>query len=275
MQFARRGVLSRRDLGHHPPVTARAGRQAFPLRVRPPLRVPGVAAVLALAGCERATGPAPPPIRAPLADVFETEAVLELGEDAQDSIASRGEVVWSAFRLPFVPRERSYWRSFVRFPFAVAGDSVYVASSLRYPVVILCAAGDSIGEIGEPSASYQPFPVLEPGSLAPGSYPTQLPRLLGGSNTLSRISVLGSRLVLTHGLFRQPNPSDAFTTFGSYHASLDVYDRHTGTKLYEDILLPEGSRVLGGGRYLYLLQDRGFPPWRITKLRFRDTPPNG
>ncbi|WP_420635739.1 hypothetical protein [Candidatus Palauibacter sp.] len=109
------------------------------------------------------------------------------------------EVAWSAFRLPFVPRERSYWRSFVWFPFAVAGDSIYVASSFRYPVVILSAAGDSIGEIGAPSAAYRPFPVLEPGSLSPGRYAEQLPRLFGGSNTLTRISVLGSRLVLTHG----------------------------------------------------------------------------
>lgn len=188
---------------------------------------------------------------------------------------SGSEVVWSAFRLPFVPRERSYWLSFIWFPFAAAGDSVYVASSLRYPVVILSAAGDSIGEIGAPSASYKPFPVLEPGSLAPGSYPTQLPRLLGGSNTLSRISVLGSRLVLTHGIFRQPTTSDAFAAFGSYHASLDVYDRHTGAKLFEDIPLAEGLRVLGAGRYLYVLEDHGFPPWRIRKLRFREKPPDG
>ena len=31
---------------------------------------------------------------------------------------------------------------------------------------------------------------------------------------------------------------------GRLYTSL-VNDRHTGTKLYEDVLLPEGSRVLG------------------------------
>ena len=382
-------------------MTALAGCLEFPLRAPTPLGVLGVVTILAVAGCERAPGAAPPPVRATLAEVFATEAVLELGEDPQDSISSPGvfaerpeggflladehlprvrsydehgrleaafgrfgqgpfefrgisgvtvtssgrvvvfdssqdrltyltrdlmpdtmvripgvaregaslgedlllrvtltaerpvgiarfvdrprlfhrlagsEVVWSAFRLPFVPGERSYWNSWVWFPFAVAGDSIYVASSLRYPVVILSAAGDSIGEIGAPSASYRPFPVLEPGSLTPGRYAEQLPRLFGGSNTLTRISVLGSRLVLTHGVFRYPRASDAFTTFGSYHASLDIYDRHTGTKLYEDIPLPEGSRVLGGGRYLYVLEDDGFPPWRITKLKFRETRPEG
>ena len=185
------------------------------------------------------------------------------------------EVAWSAYDMPFVPVERSYWTSFVRYPFAVAGDSIYLGFSLRYPVTIFSAAGDSIGEIGVPSATYRPFPVLEPGSLAPGRYAEQVPRLLGGSSVISHVAVLGSRLVLTHGVFRYPSASDAFTAFGSYHASLDIYDRHTGTKLYEDVPLPEGSRVLGGGRYLYVLEDDGFPPWRITKLSFRETPPEG
>lgn len=364
-------------------------------------RVACIAAVLSVAGCERAPDGAPPPVRATLAEAFTTAAVVELGEAPQDSISSPGvfaerpgggflladehlprlrsydeegrleaafgrfgegpfefrgirgvtvtssgrvvvfdprqagltyltpdlrpdtmvripgaasrgaalgedllvemtltserpvgisrfvdqprlfhrlagtEVVWSAFRFPFVPRDRPYWRSFIWFPFAAAGDAIYVASSLRYPVTVLNAAGDSVGEIGAPSASYRPFPVLERGALTPGSYATQLPRLLGGSHTLSRISVLGSRLVITHGLFRQPRASEAFSAFGSYHSSLDVYDRHTGIKLYEDIPLPEDSRVLGGGRYLYILQDRGFPPWRIMKLSLRDPPPDG
>ena len=43
------------------------------------------------------------------------------------------------------------------------------------------------------------------------------------------------------------------------HFSLEVYDRHTGAKLYGDVPLPAGSRVLGGGQFLYLLMDRDFP----------------
>ena len=184
-------------------------------------------------------------------------------------------VAWSAYPLPFVPAERPYWRSFVEFPFAVAGDSIFVASSLEYPVTILNASGDSVGELGAPSGTYKPFPILESGALSPGAYATQLPELLGGSNTISHLAVVGSRLVLTHGRFGYPSSSNSVSAFGAYHASLDIYDRHTGLKLYEDIPLPEGSRVLGGGRFLYVLQDRGFPPWRISKLSFREPPPDG
>ncbi|WP_420462645.1 hypothetical protein [Candidatus Palauibacter sp.] len=46
--------------------------------------------VLAVAGCERVPAVAPPPVRAILAEVFATAAVLELGEDPQDSISSPG-----------------------------------------------------------------------------------------------------------------------------------------------------------------------------------------
>ena len=173
-------------------------------------------------------------------------------------------VVWSAHSLPFVPAERPYWMSIIAFPFAVAGDSIYVASSLRYPVAILNAEGDSVGKIGTPSAAFKPVPVFEPGGLGPGQYGTQGSNPLAGYNRISRIDAVGSHLVLTHGRYDR----DRFLR--SRHSTLDIYDRHMGVKLYEDVPLPERSRILGGGRYLYMLLDTDFPPWRVAKLRFRD-----
>ena len=72
-------------------------------------------------------------------------------------------------------------------------------------------------------------------------------------------------VLLLHGCAEAEGP--AATPFRVLHTSLEIYDRHAGTKLYEDVPLPDGSRVLGGGRFLYLLLDRDFPPWRIAKLR--------
>lgn len=62
-------------------------------------------------------------------------------------------------------------------------------------------------------------------------------------------------------------PSPGLTP--SSPATVDIYDRQAGVKLYEDIPLPERSRILGGGRYLYMLLDTDFPPWRVAKLQFR------
>ena len=180
------------------------------------------------------------------------------------------EVVWSSYTWPFLPAERPYWNSIARFSFDVAGDSIYMAFSLRYPVAILHATGDSIGEFGVPPPTFEPVPVFESGAFGPGGYGTQIPELLGGRSTISHIAVVGSYLAVVHGRFRSPRSGGAF---GAYHASLDIYDRDTGRKLYEGVPLPENSRVLGGGRHLYLLQDTRFPPWRIVRLSLREESP--
>ena len=122
-----------------------------------------------------------------------------------------------------------------------------------------------MGTVGTPSASFRPLPVLELGALANlADYGTTLPELLASSDVIDRIDVVGTHLVLTRARFDHERP---FPPFGALHSHLDIYDRHTGVKLYEDIPLPAGSKVLGGGRFLYLLLNKDFPPWRIAKLR--------
>ena len=53
--------------------------------------------------------------------------------------------------------------------------------------------------------------------------------------------------------------------FEQLDVSVEAYDRHTGQKHFENVRLPEGSKVLGGGRYLYVLLNPHIPPWRIAK----------
>ncbi len=176
------------------------------------------------------------------------------------------ELVWSSYALPFSLSERPYWGSFARFPVAVSGDSTYVMSGLEYPVTIFDGAGETVGTFGAPSASFRPIPVLERGALADlGSLGTTLGELLASFDVIDRIDAVGPHhLVLTRARY---NPERPMPPFELLHPSLEVYDRHTGTKLYEDVPLPDGSRVLGGGRFLYLLLNMHSPPWRIAKLR--------
>lgn len=81
---------------------------------------------------------------------------------------------------------------------------------------------------------------------------------------IARIDAVDSHLILTHGQY------DSARFLRSRHSTVDIYDRHEGVKLYEGVPLPERSRILGGGRYLYMLLDTDFPPWRVAKLQFRD-----
>lgn len=175
------------------------------------------------------------------------------------------ELVWSSYELPFSDFERPYWSSFTGFPLAVGGDSTFVTSGLRYPITIIDGAGETVGTIGTPSASFRPIPVFELGMLADlGSYATTLGELLSTFDVIDRVDAVGSHLVVTRGRY---NPERPMPPREVLHTLLEVYDRHTGTKLYEDVPLPGGSRVLGGGRFLYLLLDMHSPPWRIAKLR--------
>ena len=176
------------------------------------------------------------------------------------------ELVWSSYALPFSLSERPYWGSFARFPVAVSGDSTYVMSGLEYPVTIFDGAGETVGTFGAaPSASFRPIPVLERGALANlGSLGTTLGELLASFDVIDRIDAVGPYLVLTRARY---NPERPMPPFELLHTSLKVYDRHTGTKLYEDVPLPDESRVLGGGRFLHLLLNMHSPPWRIAKLR--------
>ena len=177
------------------------------------------------------------------------------------------EVVWSTYELPFSLSEGPYWSSFARYPVAVSGDSTFAISGLRYPVTVIDGAGETVGTFGAPSASFRPIPVLERGALANlGSYGTTLAELLASFDVIDRIDAVGSRLVLTLAQFDHERPLPPFQVV---HSSLEVYDRHNGTKIYEDVPLPHGSKVLGGGRFLYLLLDKDSPPWRVAKLRLR------
>lgn len=175
------------------------------------------------------------------------------------------ELVWSSYELPFSPSERPYWGAFSNFPVAVSGDSIFVMSGVRYPITVIDGAGETVGTFGTPSASFRPIDVLESGMLANlGSYGTTLPALLASFDIIHRMDAVGPHLIVTRA---RHNPERALPPFEIVHTSLEVYDRHSGVKLYEDVPLPDGSRVLGGGRFLYLLLDEHFPPWRIAKLR--------
>ena len=169
---------------------------------------------------------------------------------------------WSSYPTPYDPEERPYWTSLDGVRFAVAGDSVYAAMSITYPVTVLDAAtGDSLGVLGTPAASFKPLPVFTYGQFAdPSTYGTTLAEVLAETIRIDRVDVVSDYLILTLGPFKAP------TSRRVVHTHLEVYNRHTGTKLYEDVPLPEGTSVLGGGQYLYLLLDRDFPPWRIARM---------
>ena len=177
-----------------------------------------------------------------------------------------GGVAWSSWTTPIFGKP--YWSAFGDVVGAVAGDSIFAMAMLLYPATILNGAGDSVGTIGTPSLSFRRVPEIEPGAFAttsPGGQDAS--DVLGTFDLVPRIDVVaGDYLIFTVG---ELDETKAFFPFRVLHTRLEVYDRHTGTKLFEDVPLPDGVKVLGGGRYLYVLQNPDIPPWRIAKYRLR------
>ncbi|MCY3612426.1 MAG: hypothetical protein OXH51_12925 [Gemmatimonadetes bacterium] len=177
-----------------------------------------------------------------------------------------GSVVWTSWTTPIFGMP--YWHGFGDVTGAVAGDSIFAMAELLYPATILNGAGDSVGVIGTPSPSFRRVPVIEAGAYSTTSPGGQdFSDLLGTFDLVRRIDVVaGDYLVFTVGQLDETKP---FFPFRTLHTRLEVYDRHAGTKLYDDVLLSGGVKVLGGGRYLYVLQNPDIPPWRIAKYRLR------
>jgi len=179
-----------------------------------------------------------------------------------------GAVAWSSWNT--LAASKPYWNGLGRAFAVVAGDSVYAMAGLLYPVTVLNGAGDSVGVIGTPSPGFRRVPELEPGALAftSGQGPAAqtgnpIKELIESFDLVTSMDIVGGdNLVLTVGKL---DPARPWFPFRPLDISVEAYDRHTGTKLFENVPLPEGSKVLGGGSYLYVLLNPDIPPWRIAK----------
>ena len=174
-----------------------------------------------------------------------------------------GQVMWSRWKPPAF--DKPYWGSLADMPAAVAGDSIFLMVSMLYPATILNGAGDSVGTIGVPSPSFRRSPELPMGYFATEQAGPKMVRWLASFDDVPRIDVVGDDyLVFTIGHNDETKPNPPFRIL---HTRVEAYDRHSGAKLFEDVELPQGAKVLGGGRYLYVLLNPDFPPWRIAKYR--------
>ena len=202
-----------------------------------------------------------------------TEGNLRLTGEQEGNFhrLANGQVVWSSWTTPIF--EKPYWSSLAGLNSTAAGDSIFVMASLLYPATILNGAGDSVGTIGRPSPSFRRIPEIPLGYFAfragEAPDPNRMRDLLASYDFVPRIDVVdGDYLVFT---LARPDPGRLPPGMRDIHTSVEAYDRHTGAKLFEDVALPEGSKVVGGGRYLYVLLDPDIPPWRVAKYRLVPT----
>ncbi|MDE2982958.1 MAG: hypothetical protein OXU74_17340 [Gemmatimonadota bacterium] len=182
-------------------------------------------------------------------------------------------VVWSNWNSPVA--SMPYWHALGSLHAEVGGDSVFVMAGLLYPATVLNGAGDSVGTIGTPSPGFRRVPEIELGAFAytadegPAAQAgNPVKRLIESFDLVTSVDVVGGDyLVFTVGRLDGNRP---WYPFKQLDMAVEAYNRHTGEKLFENVPLPAGSKVvLGGGRYLHVLLNPDIPPWRIARYEVR------
>jgi hypothetical protein len=203
------------------------------------------------------------------------EGILQLAGDFRSGIAlwardAEGEVLWKAPSLPPGVNEKPYWSS-VNRPFVAATDRrVVAANRLVYPLTIYDLQGDTVAELGTPPPTFTPAPELAAGALAftdPAGGPPRntLAEWLQSFTIINGIhAVAGRWLVVSHATM---DPDTPFPPFGTLEYALDVYDLETNAKVLEDVPVPDGGRVLGGGPHLHVLVMQPPGPWTVVRYR--------
>lgn len=171
--------------------------------------------------------------------------------------------LWGAFSTPVQTRTNPYWNGISGPRIAAIRDSVFVMHGLLYPMTVYHRqTGDSLGVFGQPSDSYREITVVPAGSFA-GSKQMgpEIQQWLNSFDIVERLDVVGSYLVVTHATARRAREG-----FEMDHTVIDIYDwGRRGEKVWENVALPEGARVVGGGSYLYVLMSE-VPPWRVSRV---------
>ncbi len=215
--------------------------------------------VLPLALVRREPGPFLLGLRvdAPNPVVASSPLVHLLGED--------GEVSASVWPGPDALRTEPYWGSVSRLVSADVDGGLAIASSLLYPIEILRSDGERVDSLHVPPPSFRPLAPVERGAFIAGVGAPGFQEWVQAATVMSALVAVGEdRLVVVHARL-DGGPGQALI---HRDYALDVWDLPNRRKIGEDLPLPQGTQVLGGGRFLYLVDDG--PPWTVRRLEFRE-----
>ncbi len=172
---------------------------------------------------------------------------------------------------PGTMQQYPYWNGYASTVATATPTTLVAAYSLRYPVYIYGMGGNLLDSLTSAPHSFRAAPVVKRGAFTgPGRF-LRLDEWLASFDVMSRLAILNdSLLVVVHGVLRRTATSRA----AGEDRRVDVYHLPSRSKLAEDVPLPDGSRVLGGGRGLYLLTAQPPEPWTIARAEFVGRPTN-
>lgn len=185
--------------------------------------------------------------------------------DQVAAIARNGEALWSAFPTSDELDTEPYWRSVSRIRFTRIREKLIVTDGLLYPLAVLDANGRQIDSIGQPPPSYSKITSVGLGAFVGRRTPLALQQWFDEFTAIGGVHSIGDSTLVV--VATRLTSSDT-ELVGQDDYALDIYAADL-RKVYEDIPLPPGARVLGGGRHLYMLISAPPQPWRILRLTRR------
>jgi len=205
--------------------------------------------------------------RGPILRMGETLA-MENAPGTRSTAISRvdpeGTPVWSVVPPSMaLIAANPYWGSTFSMPIAASSTLLATAISLAYPVYLYDGEGRLVDSLPLPPPSYRPTPTLAPGALTGPEVVQTRKEWLGSFEIIGNLAVVDdSLLVVTHGRLATTSTD----RFQESHYAIDVYHLPSMRKVAEDLDLPPGSVVLGGGTALYVLIKQPPEPWTIVRL---------
>lgn len=158
--------------------------------------------------------------------------------------------------------EFPYWNSVARIHLATYSTGFVAAYSLIYPIYQYDSHGVLLDSLVQPPTTFRRASVPEVGAFAGAGAGERRQNWLTSFDMIAELSILADTLlVVTHGQLGQMPTSP----FEATHDRLDIWDLNRKVKIAEDISLPDGARVLGGGSALYLLTNSPPEPWTILR----------
>lgn len=186
--------------------------------------------------------------------------ILSRHGDLLFSIDEAGEVLWSAYATPDDLFTQPYWATFANTLLAATGDSLAVGTAVLYPMSWL-TDGTPAGMFGTPPPSWRNIPAVERGAFAAGPVGHRFEAWIASYTVIGGLYVFADRYI---AVVHSRLVSHRLSLAEKEDYAVDVYDLD-GTKLLEDVALPDDARVIAGGHHLYVVVSQPPQPWKVVR----------
>lgn len=158
--------------------------------------------------------------------------------------------------------EEAYWGSASRLGVTRIDDRMVVTDGLLYPLKVVDLKGVLVDSIDSPPPSYVEITSVGNGAFVGRQVASAIQAWFDQFTAIGGVYTLGDSALVVVSTRLTSTPSEMIGR-GDY--AIDVYDA-AFVKRYEDVPLPPGARVIGGGQSIYVLLSEPPEPWRILRM---------